>query len=114
MFCMHLGIYGIWLVRYCAFIGLLSSYFRVDGSPHLAQRNGLGKYPVAGNKEPPSPSLLPMCSHSSSEVSILPLNDRSLHSLPLSQKRQTVNGFAGVWSVKHSIYPLLLQRQRLS
>lgn len=75
---MHLGIYGICLVSCRAFIGLLSLYFRVDGSPHLAQQNDLGKYLVAGNKEPPSSSLLPMCSHSSSEVSILPLNDRSL------------------------------------
>lgn len=55
---MHLGIYGIWLVRYCAFIGLFSLYFRVDGSPHLAQQNGLGKYLVAGNEEPrPLPSF---------------------------------------------------------
>lgn len=47
-------------------------------NPHLAQQSAHGKYLVSGNKESPLSSLLPMRSHSSAEVSTLPLNDRSL------------------------------------
>lgn len=50
---------------------------------------------MAGSTESPSPYLLPVSSGISSEVTFLPLNDGS-PSLPLSQKRQTVNGFARV------------------
>lgn len=64
-----------------------------DGSPHSAQQRRLGKYLMVGNRESPSPSLLPVCSGISSEVTVLLLNERCT-SFALSQRRQIVHGFA--------------------